>query len=108
MKSHRMRIALSSTGACAFVLSLGSPASAFIRLTRDNGAGGVVQAHWRDSDLPLKSVVNPNNADISAAAALAIVQASAQSWQDIPTSYFTVSPVEYTGAPDQVTPALDA
>src|SRR5439155_12672093 len=107
MKSHRIRIALTALGAFALALTLVSPASAFIRLTRQ-GTTGIVQAHWLDSALPLKSVINPTNSDIPAATALSVVQMSAKSWENINTSYFTVDPVEYTGAPGQVPPALDA
>jgi len=109
MKSHRIRIALAALGAFVFALTLVSPASAFIRLTRANSSGtGVVQAHWLDSSLPLLSVINATNADIPSATALSIVQASATAWQDINTSFLTVNPVEYTGAPGQVAPALNA
>lgn len=108
MKSNRIRVALVALGAFVFALSQVSPASAFIRITRDNGAGGVVQAHWLDSSLPLTSVINPNNGDIPAAAALSIVQTSMHTWEDINTSFLTVNPVEYTGALGQVNPALDA
>src|SRR3989454_4742272 len=107
MKSRRIRIALAALGAFVFALTLVSPASAFIRLTRQ-GTTGVVQAHWLDSALPITSVINPTNADIPSATALGIVQASAQTWQDINTSYFTVNAVEYTGAVGQVNPALNA
>ncbi|HZE20247.1 MAG TPA: hypothetical protein VE402_09020, partial [Candidatus Angelobacter sp.] len=63
MKSNRIRIALTALGAFVFALSQVSPASAFIRITRNNATGtGVVQAHWLDSSLPLTSVINPNNA----------------------------------------------
>ena len=109
MKSNRLRIALAALGAAVFALSQVSPASAFIRLTRANATGtGVVQAHWLESSLPLLSVINPTNADIPSATALSVVQASANTWQDINTSFFTVNPVEYTGAPGQVAPALNA
>src|SRR2546426_5433635 len=107
MKSNRIRIALAALGAFVFALTLVSPASAFIRLTRQ-GTTGVVQAHWLESSLPLVSVINPTNADIPSATALSVVQASANTWQDINTSFFTVNPVEYTGAPGQVAPALNA
>lgn len=107
MKSHRIRIALAALGALVFALTLVSPASAFIRLTRQ-GTTGVVQAHWLDSALPLPSVINPTNADIPSATALSVVQASAESWENINTSFFTVNPVEFTGAPGQIPPALNA
>jgi len=109
MKSNRIRIALAALGAFVFALTLVSPASAFIRITRFNATGtGVVQAHWLESSLPLTSVINPTNADIPSATALGIVQTSMHTWEDINTSFLTVNPVEYTGAPGQVTPALDA
>src|SRR5258705_9109950 len=109
MKSNRIRIALTALGAFAFALSLVSPASAFIRITRANGTGtGVIQAHWLVSSLPLKSVINPTNADIPSSTALGVVQTSMHTWEDISTSYLTVNPVEYTGAPGEVPPALDA
>ncbi len=108
MKSHRIRIALAALGAFAFALSQVSPASAFVRIARQASGGPVVQAHWLDSSLPLLSVINPNNADISPATALSVVQASAQAWQDINTSYFTVNAVEFTGAPGESIPALNA
>src|SRR5262245_20168495 len=107
MKSHRIRIALTVLAGFVFASMQVSPASAFIRLARQ-GTTSVVQAHWLDSELPLLSVINPTNADIPSATALSVVQASAETWEDINTSFFTVNPVEYTGAPGQVTPALDA
>ncbi|HEY2924604.1 MAG TPA: FlgD immunoglobulin-like domain containing protein [Candidatus Eisenbacteria bacterium] len=107
MKSNRIRIALAALGAFVFALTLVSPASAYIRLTRQ-GTTGVVQAHWLDSALPLSSVINATNGDIPSATALSVVQASAESWEDINTSYFTVNPVEFTGAAGQIPPALDA
>ena len=108
MKSNRIRIALAALGAFAFVLSLGSPASAFIRLTRDNGAGGVVQSHWLDAGLPMRFISNSNNADTSPAVALAALQASAQAWTDINTSFFASTVTEFTGAPTESIPALNA
>jgi FlgD Ig-like domain/Matrixin len=97
MKSNRFRIAVAALAVVAVALSLASPASAFIRLTSQAASGsGVVQAHWYDSELPLLSVVNPANADIPFATALAVVQASAQAWEDVNTSYFTVNPVDWT------------
>ena len=107
MKSHRIRIALTALGVLAFAFTQVSPASAFIRLTRQ-GTTGVVQAHWLESSLPLQSVINPTNADIPSATALGIVQTSAKAWENINTSYLTVNPVEYTGAPGQISPALNA
>src|SRR5688572_27464023 len=103
---------LSALAATALVLGAVHPAAAFIRLTRQ--ASGcpscpVVQAHWLDSELPLQSVIDPTNADIAPAAALAVVQASAETWEAVNTSYFTVDPVEFDDTdPDHVPPALDA
>ena len=109
MKSNRIRIALTVLGAVFFALTQVSPASAFIRLTRANATNtGVVQAHWLDSALPLKSVINATNGDLPSATALTVVQASAESWESINTSYFTVDPVEYTGAAGQLPPALNS
>lgn len=102
MNSVRFRIAAAVLACGALSLSLAHPAAAFIRLTRQAAPGAaVVQAHWLDSELPLKSVVDPKNNDISQAAALTVVQASAQSWQDINTAYFTVNAYQY-GATDSV------
>src|SRR5258705_13463683 len=90
----------------AFVLVQTNPASAFIRLARQFDASSpVVQARWLDSDLPLPSVINPTNADIPSSTALATVQAAAQSWQDVNTSFFTVNAHQFAGPPE-VTPAL--
>lgn len=84
----------------AFVVASADPASAYIRLGRQaDAASPVVQAHWLDSDLPLKSAVNSANNDIPPATALAVVQASAQSWVDINTCYFTADVHEW-GAPE--------
>ena len=105
MKANLVRIALAALGVFVFALSLAHPAGAFIRLTRQQTSptvGPVVQAHWLDSALPITSVINPTNIDLTSGAALAVVQASAQTWQDISTSYFTVNAVQYTGAPGQV------
>ncbi len=90
----------------AFALTLASPASAFIRIARQaTPTSPVVQAHWNDADLPLLSVIDPTNADHSAAAVLPIVQASAKAWEDINTSFLTVNPVQFSGTP-QLQPAL--
>ena len=85
MKSHRIRIALTALGAFALALTLVSPASAFIRLTRQ-GNTGIVQAHWLESSLPLRSVIDPTNADISSASAYDVVQTSMHAWENINTS----------------------
>jgi len=106
MNAHRFRIPLAALGALAIAMSLAQPAFAFIRLTRQ-GTNGIVQAHWTDDKLPLRSVINPTNSDIPSADALAIVQASAKTWEAINTSFFTVNPVEYNAATDSV-PALNA
>jgi hypothetical protein len=107
MKSHRIRIALAALGAFVFALTLVTPASAFIRITRANATGtGVVQAHWLDSAIPVVTVINPTNGDISSALALSTIQTAAQSWNDVNTSYGVLDAVEYTGAPGQITPAL--
>ena len=85
MPTNRFRIALAALLVGAFALTLANPAAAFLRLTRQDVAPGspVVQAHWLDSALPLLSVIDPTNADIPRATALATIQASAQTWQDI-------------------------
>jgi len=104
MNLTRFRIAVLLSGALA--LSLASPASAFIRIARQaTPTSPVVQAHWNDADLPLPSVIDPTNLDQSPATALAVVQASAETWEDINTSFFTVNPVPFTGTP-QLQPAL--
>src|SRR5436190_16650418 len=107
MRSHRIRIALAALGALAFAFTQVSPASAFIRLTRQ-GNTGIVQAHWLESSLPLRSVIDPTNADISSASAYDIVQTSMHTWENINTSYFTVAPEQYTGASGQLPPSLNA
>ncbi len=101
---------LSTLAAATLVLGVVQPAAAFIRLTRQaTGCPScpVVQAHWLDSELPLLSVIDPTNADLSPAAALAVVQASAETWEGVNTSYFTVDPVEFD-ATEHEPPALDA
>ncbi|HYQ88131.1 MAG TPA: matrixin family metalloprotease [Candidatus Binatia bacterium] len=107
MKSNRNRIALAALGAFVFVLAHVSPASAFIRITRLNAAGtGVVQAHWLDSEIPIVTVVDPTNGDQPSAVALSVIQASAQSWNDVNTSYGVLNPVPFTGSAGQLQPAL--
>jgi hypothetical protein len=111
MRPFRFRVALAALSAIVFALSVAAPAGAFVRIARQQTTptlGPVVQAHWFDSELPLRSVINPTNADISAAAALLVVQASAETWENVNTSYFTVNPEEYTAGPGQVQPALNA
>src|SRR4051812_45188069 len=105
MNFVRFRVAAAVLLGGAFALTLANPAAAFIRLTRQ-GATAVVQAHWNDSELPLSSVINPANADISQANALATVIQSAKNWENVNTSYFTVNPHQYTGAPPEIQPAL--
>jgi hypothetical protein len=106
MIRNRFSIALAVIVCGALALSLADPASAFVRLGRAGATTPVVQAHWFDSELPLKSVIDPTNNDIPAATALAIIQASAQSWQDVNTSYFTVNAYQFTGAPGDSQPVL--
>lgn len=101
MNSIRFRIAVAVILGAAFIAASVDPAAAFVRLGRQaSPTSPVVQAHWNDADLPLSSVINPTNNDISSAAALAIIQASAQAWQDINTSYFTVNAHEFVGLPE--------
>src|SRR5258706_8408445 len=100
MNRTRFRIAVLLSGALA--LSLASPASAFIRITRQaSPTSPVIQAHWNDSDLPVVSVIDPTNADQPSGTALSVVQASAKTWEDINTSFLTVDPVAFTGPPQQ-------
>ncbi len=90
MKTNRFRFIVAALFIGAFAVASADPAAAFIRLGRQlDAASPVVQAHWLDTDLPLQSAVDPANLDISPASALAVVQASAQSWADVNTSYFT-------------------
>src|SRR5262249_43627823 len=105
MTSNRFRIAAAVLLSGAFALSLVSPASAFIRITRQ-GTNGIVQNHWNVADLPVPSVINPTNNDKSDAVTLPIIIAAAQHWQDIPTSFFTVNAHQYTGSPPEIPPAL--
>jgi hypothetical protein len=100
MNRNRFRIAAAILLG-AFALVQAGPAGAFVRLARTAADGvNVVQAHWLPSELPLPSVINPANSDKSNADALGQIQAAAQSWQDIPTSYFTVNAHEFMGAPE--------
>jgi len=106
MNRIRFRIAVAVLLSGALALSLASPASAFIRIARQaTPTSPVVQAHWNDADLPLPSVIDPTNLDQPPAVALATVQASAETWEAINTSFFTVDPVPFTGTP-QLQPAL--
>ena len=107
MNSIRIRIAVAVILGAAFVAASVDPAAAFVRIARQADASSpVVQAHWNDNELPISSVIDPTNSDISSASALAIVQASAQAWQDINTSYFTVNAHLFTGAPPDSQPDL--
>ena len=98
MNSNRIRFVVAALTVAVVALTLASPASAFVRLTRQ-GTTGIVQAHWYDSELPLLSVVNPANNDQPSATALAAVVASAKAWENVNTSYFTVNPVDWTTGP---------
>jgi len=107
MNSIRFRIAAAVLVFGALALTLANPAAAFIRLARQADATSpVVQAHWFDSELPLSSVINPTNADISSTDALATVIQSAKNWENVNTSYFTVNPHQYTGVSPEIPPAL--
>lgn len=100
MKTNRFRFIVAALLVGAFAMANVDPAAAYIRLGRQiDAASPVVQAHWLDTDLPLKSAVNPTNLDILPATALSVVQASAQSWVDINTCYFTAD-VHQWGAPE--------
>jgi len=89
----------------AFAVLSADPAAAFIRLGRQVDASSpVVQAHWLDTDLPLKSAVDPTNLDIPSSTALTVVQACAQSWVDINTCYFTADVHQW--ASPEIQPAL--
>ncbi|HKW51145.1 MAG TPA: matrixin family metalloprotease [Candidatus Eisenbacteria bacterium] len=106
MNRIRFRIAVAVLLSGALALSLAGPASAFIRITRQaSPTSPVVQAHWNDADLPLVSVIDPTNADQPSATALSIVQTSAETWENINTSFLTVDPVPFSGSP-QLQPAL--
>ncbi len=106
MNSARFRVAAAVLLCGAITLTLANPAAAFIRLTRQaSPTSAVVQAHWLDSNLPLSSVINPANADIPQATALATVQAAAESWENVNTSYFTVNPHQFAGPPE-IAPVL--
>ena len=96
MNSTRFRIAAAVLVCGALVLALAHPAAAYVRLTRQGPT--VVQAHWNDGELPLPSIINPANKDLPPATALTVVQASAETWENVNTSYFTVDPREFTPA----------
>ncbi|HYJ32077.1 MAG TPA: matrixin family metalloprotease [Candidatus Binatia bacterium] len=102
MNSTRFRIAAAVLVFGALALTLANPAAAFIRLARQADASSpVVQAHWFDSELPLNSVIDPTNTDISSTDALATVIQSAKNWENVNTSYFTVNPHQF-GATDSL------
>lgn len=97
MNSIRFRIAAAMLVFGALALTLTHPAAAFIRIARQADATSpVVQAHWFDSELPLNSVIDPTNADISSTDALATVIQSAKNWENVNTSYFTVNPHQFS------------
>ena len=105
MNRNRIRLALAVVFCGVLAFGLANPAAAFVHLARQaTPTSPVVQAHWFNSELPLKSTVNPKNNDKSNAVALATIQASGQSWTDIPTSFFSVDPQET--APGDSIPAL--
>ena len=103
--SFRIAVAVMLCGALAF--GLAHPAAAFVHLARQaTPTGPVVQAHWFPSEFPLKSIIAPGNNDKSSAIALASIQASGESWEAIPTSFFSYDGIEYTGAAGELVPAL--
>jgi hypothetical protein len=93
---------------CAVLaLAAAHPASAFIRIARQaDPSSPVVQAHWLPANLPLPMVIDPTNLDKTNAVASAEIVASAEEWELIPTSYFTVDAHDYTGAAGELVPAL--
>jgi hypothetical protein len=102
MNRNRIRLAVAVVLCGVLAFGLASPASAFVHLARQaSSTSPVVQAHWLPEELPLQSLINPKNNDKSNAIALAEVQAAAESWENIPTSYFTVNPFE-AGPTDSV------
>ncbi len=99
MNRNQIRFAVLLCGAVLLLVS--NPASAFVRIAgQASPASPVVQAHWLDSDLPLSSVIDATNNDQPTATALAVIQAAAQTWQDIPTCYFTINAHPFAGAPE--------
>ncbi len=106
MHRDRIRIVVAVLLVGAAVLSFASPASAFIRIARqETPTSPVVQAHWLDTDLPLKIVIDPTNSDQPSGTALTVILASSQAWEDINSSYFTESAHAFAGGPD-LPPAL--
>lgn len=107
MKTDRFRMAAVVMVCAVLALAAAHPASAFVRIARQaSPTGPVVQAHWFPEELPLPSVINPVNKDKPSSVVLPIVIASAKSWEDIPTSYFTVNPYEYGTVPGDSLPSL--
>ena len=102
------RLSLVAAFVCgALALAMAHPAAAFIRIARQaSPTSPVVQAHWLDSDFPLPIAIDGLNSDIPSALAVTIVQASAQHWEDINTSYFTADAHAYN-AGTELKPALD-
>ncbi|HEX7078925.1 MAG TPA: matrixin family metalloprotease [Candidatus Eisenbacteria bacterium] len=89
----------------ALALAIAHPAAAFVRIARQaSPTSPVVQAHWLDTDLPLPIAIDGTNSDIPTAMAVSIVQTSAQTWQDINTSYFTADAHAWGGT--ELPPAL--
>ena len=104
MNRTQIRAAVLLAGAAVLLLS--GPASAFVRIAgQASPTSPVVQVHWLDTDLPLSSVIDPTNNDQPPELALAAIQAAAQTWQDIPTCYFTINAHPFAGPPD-IQPAL--
>ena len=107
MKTDRFRMTAVVMLCAALALAAAHPASAFIRIARQaSPTSPVVQAHWLPGDLPLNMVIAPANLDKSDAVASAEIVASAEEWELITTSYFTVDAHDYTGAPGELVPAL--
>ncbi|MGE5174980.1 MAG: matrixin family metalloprotease [Hyphomicrobiales bacterium] len=105
MKSNRRSIVAALVIGIA-ALALAHPAAAFVRIARQaSPTSPVVQAHWLDSDLPLPIAIDGLNSDIPSAQAVSIVQTSAQTWQDINTSYFSANAHAYD-ANTELKPAL--
>ncbi len=107
MNRNRFRIAVALLLCGVLALTLADPASAFIRIGRQaSPTDPVVQAHWFPSELPLNSVVNPTNNDKSDAVALGEIVTSAETWENITTSFFTVNAHQFAGPPE-LPPALE-
>ena len=107
MRTDRFRMTAAVMLCAVLALAAAHPASAFVRIARQaSPTSPVVQAHWLPGELPLPSVIDPTNRDKPSATVLPIVIASAKSWEDIPTSYFTVNPYEYGTVPGDSLPSL--